>query len=196
MATSLDVHLYDEVTLIDEVVGIVKFIGEIKSKKGVFYGIELKQGKGKNNGCIKNRRYFRTKKDKQTGRFTQITKIIKTVKTEKSIRLTLGDSIDCPHLNTTAIIRYVGIPAFDKKQNTVYFGVELLEPVGDCDGSLFSAYLGKKVSYFKCNDKHGLYLKQSEVSIMYKPENLNEEQKYFQINKRPKDDSDIEEDNV
>merc|ERR1712228_1156402 len=111
----------------------------------------------------------------QSGRFTQISKIIKTVKTSKSILLTVGDSIDCPHLNTTAIIRSVGIPAFDKTQSIVHFGVELLKPCGNCNGEIYSAYLGKKMSYFKCKEEHGLYVKESEVCIVYKPENTNDE---------------------
>ena len=114
MATEFDVHLYDEVELVDESIGICKFIGEIKGKKGVFYGVDIKKGEGKNNGCIKNKRYFRTKKDKQTGRFTQIAKIIRSSKTSKSIQFTVNHLVHCPDLNTTATIRYVGIPAFDK----------------------------------------------------------------------------------
>merc|ERR1712228_581635 len=124
----------------------------------------------------------------QSGRFTQISKIIKTVKTSKSILLTVGDSIDCPHLNTTAIIRSVGIPAFDKTQSIVHFGIELLKPCGNCNGEIYSAYLGKKMSYFKCKEEHGLYVKESEVCIVYKPENTDEEDQVLKINKRPKDD--------
>ena len=78
---SLIVHLFDEVQLNDDAIGICKFIGEIKGKKGVFYGVDIKKGEGKNNGTIKNKRYFRTKNNKETGRFTQISKIIKTTKT-------------------------------------------------------------------------------------------------------------------
>lgn len=111
---SVDVHLFDEVQLNDDAIGICKFIGQVKGKKGLFYGIDVKKGGGKNNGCIKNKRYFRTKNNKETGRFTQISKIIKTTKTSKSIPFTIGDKINCKQLNTMATIRYVGIPAFDK----------------------------------------------------------------------------------
>lgn len=111
---SLDVHLFDEVQLNDDAVGIIKFIGEVKGKKGVFYGVDVKKGGGKNNGTIKNKRYFRTKNNRESGRFTQLSKIIRTSKTSKSIPFTIGHTVHCPQLNTTGIIRYVGIPAFDK----------------------------------------------------------------------------------
>eukprot|EP01084_Bolivina_argentea_P230697 389173_1 len=163
----LDVFLWDEVFLVDKAIGIVKFIGEVKGKEGVFYGIDLKKGKGKNKGCIKNRRYFRTRNNKQSGRFTQITKIISRTKTPKSLRVTIGDTIQCPQLNTRATIRYAGIPQFDKTMKTVYYGIELAHPKGDCNGEIYSAYLGKKISYFRCESSHGLYIKSNDVTLNY-----------------------------
>eukprot|EP01084_Bolivina_argentea_P305363 527528_1 len=179
----IDVHLFDEVILADKAVGIVKFIGEVKNKNGLFFGLDLKKGKGKNNGCIKNRRYFRTRKDKENGRFTQLSKIVKHTKTLKSIPFTVGDTLQCPQLNTTAIIRYVGIPAFDKTMKTVHFGIELAEPKGDCNGEIYSAYLGRKISYFKCESNYGLYIKSTEITVNYASNDKNtENQKQFDNN--------------
>ena len=47
--------------------GICKFIGGIRGKKGLYFGIELKDGDGKNSGCVKKDRYFRTTNNKRTG---------------------------------------------------------------------------------------------------------------------------------
>eukprot|EP00484_Ammonia_sp_Unknown_P017037 CAMPEP_0197023474 /NCGR_PEP_ID=MMETSP1384-20130603/4156_1 /TAXON_ID=29189 /ORGANISM="Ammonia sp." /LENGTH=683 /DNA_ID=CAMNT_0042451687 /DNA_START=1 /DNA_END=2052 /DNA_ORIENTATION=+ len=38
--------------------GIVQFIGTPDGKKGIFYGVELKEEKGKNNGTVNGRKYF------------------------------------------------------------------------------------------------------------------------------------------
>jgi len=46
----------------DNLVGVVRFIGEIKGKKGVFYGVELDEAKGKNNGSVNKIPYFKCEK--------------------------------------------------------------------------------------------------------------------------------------
>eukprot|EP00484_Ammonia_sp_Unknown_P024722 CAMPEP_0197031066 /NCGR_PEP_ID=MMETSP1384-20130603/10173_1 /TAXON_ID=29189 /ORGANISM="Ammonia sp." /LENGTH=534 /DNA_ID=CAMNT_0042460543 /DNA_START=147 /DNA_END=1751 /DNA_ORIENTATION=+ len=163
----MNVHLFDEVLLQDGASGIVKFIGEVRGKEGIFYGVDIKKGEGKNNGCIKNRRYFRTKKDANSGRFTTLSKIEKTSKTSKSVVFTIGDKIKCLSLGTTGIIRYVGIPEFDKTAKTVHFGLELKDAKGAHDGTLYSSYLSKKISYFKCDPNHGVYIKMKEVKVHY-----------------------------
>ncbi len=49
----------DSVKLTKEREGEIKFRGNIDGKKGIFYGIELTSGKGKNDGSIKGKSYFK-----------------------------------------------------------------------------------------------------------------------------------------
>ena len=57
----------------DGLEGEVKFVGELHQKEGVFYGVELKENKGTNNGTIDDIYYFKTKDNK--GKFVQQTQI-------------------------------------------------------------------------------------------------------------------------
>lgn len=41
--------------------GIIRYIGEITVQKGLFYGIELDEPVGKNDGSLKDHRYFQCK---------------------------------------------------------------------------------------------------------------------------------------
>eukprot|EP01084_Bolivina_argentea_P298443 514281_1 len=41
-------------------VGTVRFIGEIKGRNGIWYGVELDESKGDNNGNLKGITYFET----------------------------------------------------------------------------------------------------------------------------------------
>ena len=55
-----------EVELTDELSGYIRYIGKIKAsngkiKKGIFYGIELSEPKGRTDGFINGKRYFTTK---------------------------------------------------------------------------------------------------------------------------------------
>jgi len=54
----------DEVELKNGLKGEVKFIGDML-EKGIFYGIELKENKGENDGSIDNKYYFKTKDKKK-----------------------------------------------------------------------------------------------------------------------------------
>lgn len=45
--------------------------------------------------------------------------------------------------------------------------MELIDAKGEHDGEIHSAYLGKKISYFKCEANHGLYIKSINVTINY-----------------------------
>ena len=45
--------------------------------------------------------------------------------------------------------------------------MELADPKGEHDGEVYSAYLGKKVSYFKCKPNHGIYVKSDELKVEY-----------------------------
>lgn len=53
-----EVVLGDYVELSGHRMGMVKYIGPINGKKGIFYGVELWKGDGKHNGSYKGKQYF------------------------------------------------------------------------------------------------------------------------------------------
>lgn len=53
------IKIGDKISLTQNLQGVVKFIGEIKDKEGIWVGLELNKPKGKNNGIINNIEYFR-----------------------------------------------------------------------------------------------------------------------------------------
>jgi len=53
-----EVVLGDYVELSGHRMGMVKYIGPISGKKGIFYGVELWKGDGKHNGSYKGKQYF------------------------------------------------------------------------------------------------------------------------------------------
>eukprot|EP01084_Bolivina_argentea_P021917 40730_1 len=79
----------------DGLVGVVRFVGEIQGKKGVFYGVELDEAKGKNKGSVAKVQYFKCGKSK--GLFVKKPGILKTnSKNNKDApRVTVGDKIKC-----------------------------------------------------------------------------------------------------
>ena len=46
---NLEIRLYNKVQLQDGTVGIVRYIGSLMGKKGVFYGIDVTKGDAKND---------------------------------------------------------------------------------------------------------------------------------------------------
>ena len=60
-ATQKTVTVGDSVRLTKDLMGTVKFVGEIQGRKGIYYGIELTEAKGKSNGTVGNVRYFKCK---------------------------------------------------------------------------------------------------------------------------------------
>jgi len=69
-----DPQLQDRVTLKLGREGIVKFIGETEFAEGIWYGIELCHGKGKNNGNVDGIQYFVCPSNK--GIFVRLDQII------------------------------------------------------------------------------------------------------------------------
>merc|ERR1712154_554491 len=76
--------------------GIVRYMGNIMGKKGVFYGIDVTKGDAKNDGSFKGVKYFDTKKGTKTGRFCKENKIIKSKKTTFSkFPFKMGEIVMC-----------------------------------------------------------------------------------------------------
>eukprot|EP01084_Bolivina_argentea_P031633 58544_1 len=172
----LVVRLSDKVKLKDGGQGSVKYIGEIVGKDGVFYGVDLVKGTGKNTGTVKGQVYFKTRGNKKSGKFIKISSIKSAKKTEHSVEFTVGDGVTVKSKGT-GIVRFVGIPSFSKVPKPMY-GVELDDPKGICDGTF------KKITYFKCKRNYGVYVEQNKVSVG----------KSKQTGKKKLNDDDIKED--
>ena len=155
--SSLKVFFGDKVELTDGDTGYVRFIGNVKGKKSVMYGIELTKGKGKTNGTLDDILYFKIKGNKKNGRFVTKAKIKKRTKQTKSEKFTLNDEILCTKTNSTGIVKYIGIPGFSLSKDTINYGIELSKPKGNCNGGI------KGYQYFTCKSKHGIYVRTSQV---------------------------------
>ncbi|KAF7684618.1 CAP-Gly domain-containing linker protein 4 [Astathelohania contejeani] len=55
--------LNEKVVFKDKGAGIIKYIGPIEGKKGIFMGIDMEKPLGKNNGCIGDKEYFQCSGD-------------------------------------------------------------------------------------------------------------------------------------
>ena len=155
-------------TLNDESVGIIKFIGCLHGKEDLYYGVDLTYiGKHKfnnNTGSIKDIEYFKTS-DGKNGRLCKFKTISYYKLTPQSIKLTIGNKVYVDSAYCDGIIKYIGIPP-DKSE--VYIGVELEEDNGDCDGT----YKSNGAKYFQCKDKCGIYipLPSNNASAKQKPQ--------------------------
>jgi len=150
------VRYNDKVKLNDGGQGSVKYVGELVGKEGVFFGIDLVKGTGKNNGTLKGQVYFKTRGNKKSGRFIRASAVKSSKKTEHSVEFTVGDAVTVKSKGC-GIVRFVGLPSFSKVPKPMY-GVELDDPKGVCDGTF------KKCTYFSCASKHGVYVEQSKVT--------------------------------
>ena len=99
---------------------------------------------------------------------------IETKTSHISIKLAIGNKVSFTYLNqiATGTLRYVGITNFSGGQ---WCGIELEEPKGKNNGSV------KGTSYFKCKDKHGLFLPVDKVKVAYGNENLVESTKIGKV---------------
>eukprot|EP01083_Nonionella_stella_P097613 274365_1 len=125
----------DQVQLIDEQIGTIRYIGEIsyghpskgKNKNGIFYGIELKSKTGQHNGSIRGRIYFKCAP--RLGIFVRIKDIECILKTSKhkSTRYHINQLIFIKNKEQLGTIRYIGLcPHLDTSHNAggLWFGIE------------------------------------------------------------------------
>eukprot|EP01083_Nonionella_stella_P001905 5484_1 len=145
----------DKVKLKKDLIGTVRFIGEIEGKKGTYYGVELTEDKGKNKGSVGKISYFKCKS--KFGVFVKKTSILKTnsKNNPKMPRISIGDKVTYIKGKSDGTIRYIGTPYPSKKSGT-YYGVELQRPKGSNNGTV------KGTKYFKCKAKHGVFLQKGE----------------------------------
>eukprot|EP01083_Nonionella_stella_P274345 931152_1 len=140
----------DLVLLNNGEVGIIRFIGEIKGETGVYYGIDLHEPTGNNDGSWKKIYYFTTRP--YYGIFIKRTEINALLEeNEYNLpRVTVGDIIGIDEINCNAIIRFIGWTLFHPE--VIWYGVQLEKPLGDNNG-----IVDKRV-YFTCSDKFGLFV--------------------------------------
>jgi len=141
----------DRVKLKDGLLGVVRFMGEIKGKKGVFYGVELDDAKGKNDGSVNKVAYFKCKAKK--GVFTTKAKIAKTNSkpNAKAPRVEVGDVVKCTKAGCKGTIKFIGTP-YSVKSSGVFYGVALEKAKGKNNGTVKGRW------YFDAKDKHGTFL--------------------------------------
>jgi len=147
--------IHDSVVLDDNLKGMIKFIGSIKGKEGIFYGIELSEIKGKNDGSVDGVTYFKCGAKK--GLFVNRKKIIQitpSLASKNYPRLTVGDTVKVPSKKCNGIIKYIGEPEF---KEGVWYGVELDELNGKNNGTVMNHY------YFECENNKGTFLKNKEI---------------------------------
>lgn len=142
----------------DNLVGIVRFIGEIKGKKGVFYGIELDDAKGKNNGSVNKVPYFKCAKKK--GLFIKKESILKTnTKNNKDApRVTVGDDVTVNKAKCKGKIRFIGTP-YSVKDSGTFYGIELSKPKGKSNGTVKDRW------YFTCKAKCATFVQKSGITV-------------------------------
>eukprot|EP01084_Bolivina_argentea_P250427 419553_1 len=146
-----------KVKLLNSGQGKVKYIGEIVGKTGVFYGIDLQIGKGKNDGSYNGMIYFKTRLCNKNGIFVKKHKITKVLTKHPNLYaydLTVGDKVEVflDSKDVFGVIRSVGIPSFNKYKKPM-FGIELHKPFGNCNGTY------KHCTYFTCSRNRGIYIK-------------------------------------
>lgn len=111
------------------------------------------------NGIFNNIQYFHCAF--QQGLLVQKAHIASVVnKNELLPRVTVGDTITVLSLLCDGIIKYIGTPNYKNasKNKTVYFGVELFERRGNCNGSLCGQ------TFFYCRKKYGVFVTKNEIT--------------------------------
>eukprot|EP01084_Bolivina_argentea_P314198 544206_1 len=138
--------------------GFVRFIGAIKNKRGIFYGIELDEPKGRNNGSFGKIEYFRC--DMHHGLFVKKTFIARTLIPKSNLktpRVTVGDKVFVIDKNCNGIIKYIGTPYF---VDNIYYGIELDRSIGTCNGTVNKRWC------FNCESNYGIFVQCYEFNIL------------------------------
>lgn len=110
-------HLYDQVRLIDNSEGVVKYIGEVAGKNGTFFGLELLSGSyhtATTNGCVGDQQYFTTTSNNvKVGRFVTDDEIQSIMKPSHNLPLIgeappfcLGDRVFVEKKNCNGMVHY------------------------------------------------------------------------------------------
>ena len=151
----------DEVQLTKDLIGTVRFVGEVLQRKGIYYGIELTEPKGKTNGTVSNIRYFKCKNKRGLFlRASRISRVFPKKSSSHSYRIGINETIQISMNKYKSIgnIKYIGTPP---KSNGIYYGIQFTKPVGDSNGS----YHG--VRFFNANENCAYFIKANSKRITY-----------------------------
>merc|ERR1719361_3236112 len=118
--TSQVVTVGDKVRLTKDLMGTVRFVGEIQGRKGIYYGIELTEAKGKSNGAVGNVRYFKCKNKR--GLFLRFARIQEVIANHNIHRIGINDCIElyAGNRKCVGVVRYIGMPPRCKE---IYYGI-------------------------------------------------------------------------
>ena len=144
-----DITIGDKVKLEYNLIGTIRFIGKMKNRDGIWYGIELNNSDGDNDGSIVNIRYFST--DNNRGTFVKESSILKILyKNYNNIRLNVGDKIYIKKFDCNGIVRFIGETEF---KSGIWYGIQLEKQKGKNNGTI------KNRKYFVCKQKYGIFIK-------------------------------------
>nr|XP_026690408.1 CAP-Gly domain-containing linker protein 4-like [Ciona intestinalis] len=148
----------------DKMTGILRYVGSLPSSSVEWAGIELDSPKGKNNGTLAGRTYFRCKPDygifvplsniavqgKETVRQSSSRKSTSKGRRKKSEspEFSVGDRVSVAK-SKTGTVRFIGKTQF---ASGTWCGIELDDGnTGKSDGSIDG------VRYFKCPESKGIF---------------------------------------
>uniref|UniRef100_A0A673J0F1 CAP-Gly domain-containing protein n=1 Tax=Sinocyclocheilus rhinocerous TaxID=307959 RepID=A0A673J0F1_9TELE len=163
MLSSLGLKLGDRVVLDETKTGTLRFCGTTEFASGQWVGIELDEPEGKNDGSVGGIRYFIC--PPKQGIFAPVSKISKALEQTPSsplsgvsldpdgVKVEVGDQVLVAG-QKQGIVRFFGKTDFAPGY---WFGVELEQPTGKHDGSVFG------VRYFHCLPKYGVFAPPSRV---------------------------------
>eukprot|EP01084_Bolivina_argentea_P295294 508340_1 len=169
----LSVYMQEDVTVGDIIEltqnnlrGIVRFIGEIHCLRYTcdpifgynYFGIELDEPSGDNNGTINGEYYFETNENR--GIFVKRNKIKRIITLNYYIpRLTINDVIYMHKFKCNARVRWIGKLDIDIDPYLIHFGIELNESYGTNNG-----YLNKQIYFSKCRNNYGVFINNKDLT--------------------------------
>mmetsp|Transcript_39283 Transcript_39283/g.48655 ORF Transcript_39283/g.48655 Transcript_39283/m.48655 type:complete len:280 (+) Transcript_39283:21-860(+) len=165
--------------------GTVKFVGELNSKDGVFYGIELTKKKGIYNGTVGDITYFKTEDKKAS--FVTIDKIkYFNIGNNTNPRISYGFKVKPNDIDCIGTVRYVGNPTF-ADNDELYYGIELTKKKGNCDGEVDGA------RYFVATQGYAIFLQANQFEVIA-PKSKNQKKKTSHKKKNKKDKTTVNDD--
>eukprot|EP01084_Bolivina_argentea_P234325 394502_1 len=155
-----NICIHDRVTLHNDNEGEIKFMGMIEGKSDIYYGIKLDTDIGKNNGMFESIQYFECSNN--YGIFVTKDKIKShksTPSNESLPHVCIGDTVYANNKRENGILRFVGTVHFDYG---CFYGIELMEPLGDHNGSIDNR------QYFDCPQYYGTFCKSNDIKLIKK----------------------------
>ncbi|KAL8625698.1 hypothetical protein ACOMHN_043973 [Nucella lapillus] len=153
-----EMEIGDRVIVAGQRKGSVRFIGEAQFAPGVWFGVELDQPAGKNNGSVAGVQYFSCRP--KHGVFAPLSRIQKLgdrhfSSNESLDTISWGAVSEKLDRKAQGTVRYIGTTDF---ADGMWIGVELRTAKGKNDGSV------QERRYFTCRPHHGLLVRPGKVS--------------------------------